>query len=168
MREDLCRRYAPDMALRPIRGAADEAFLFQVYASTRLAELAALGWSEAQRETFIRMQFQARQQAYRQQFPSADSSIVLYHARPIGRLDLEERVDEVRGIDIALLPEYRNTGLGTAILQGLLAEAARRGKPFRLHVEKFNRAQRLYRRLGFTTLADDGVYLFMEWRQQAP
>ena len=51
------------------------------------------------------------------------------------------------GIDITLLPEYRQSGIGTAILRGLLAEATRDEKPFRIHVEKFNRAQRLYKRL---------------------
>jgi GNAT superfamily N-acetyltransferase len=90
-----------------------------------------------------------------------------WHERPIGRLYIEHRPDEICGIDIALLPPYRQAGIGTAILQGLLAEATRRHKPFRIHVEKFNRAQHLYERLGFTTLADDGVYLFMEWRPDA-
>ena len=92
---------------------------------------------------------------------------LLWHERPIGRLYIERRTDEMLGIDIALLPEYRQSGIGTAILRDLLAEAARDGKPFRIHVQKFNRAQRLYERLGFTTLDDDGVYLFMEWRPDA-
>lgn len=95
------------------------------------------------------------------------SAIILWHERPIGRLYIERRTDEMLGIDIALLPEYRQSGIGTAILRDLLAEAARDGKPFRIHVQKFNRAQRLYERLGFTTLDDDGVYLFMEWRPDA-
>ena len=163
MREDRSSQYAEGITLRPIR-PEDEGFLYKVYASTRLDELDALGWSEAQREAFLRMQFRAQQQSYLAQFPTADFPIILWHERPIGRLYIERRADEIRGIDIALLPEYRQAGIGTAILQGLLAEAARAGKPFRIHVEKFNRAQRLYERLGFTTLDDDGVYLFMEWR----
>ena len=151
------------ITLRPIR-PEDEEFLFNVYASTRLDELAALGWSDAQREAFLRMQFRAQQQSYLAQFPMADFAIILRDERPIGRLYIERRADEMRGIDIALLPEYRQAGIGTAILQDLLAEAPRAGKPFRIHVEKLNRAQRLYERLGFTTLDDDGAYLFMEWR----
>jgi ribosomal protein S18 acetylase RimI-like enzyme len=43
----------------------------------------------------------------------------------------------MRGRDIALLPEYRQSGIGTAILRDLLAEADRCRKPFRIHVEKF-------------------------------
>jgi ribosomal protein S18 acetylase RimI-like enzyme len=149
--------------LRPIR-AEDEPFLFEVYASTRLDELAMLGWSGAQREAFLRMQFRAQHGSYLSQFPTADFHIILWQERPIGRLYIERRSDEIRGIDIALLPEYRQAGIGTAILRGLLAQAARDGKPFRIHVAKFNRAQHLYKRLGFATLADDGMYLFMEWR----
>jgi GNAT superfamily N-acetyltransferase len=166
MREDHSCQRAAGITLRPIQ-PEDEKFLFEVYASTRLDELAALGWSEAQREAFLRIQFRAQHQSYLAQFPMADFAIILRHGRPIGRLYIERRTDEIRGIDIALLPDYRRAGIGTAILQDLVAEATRHGTPFRIHVEKFNRAQRLYNRLGFTILEDDGVYLFMEWRPEA-
>ena len=163
MFEDHSCQYAEDITLRPTQ-PEDAEFLFEVYASTRLDELVALGWSDAQREAFLRMQFRAQQLSYLAHFPMADFAIILRGERPIGRLYIERRVDEIRGIDIALLPEFRQGGIGTAILQGLLAEASRDGKPFRIHVEKRNRAQRLYERLGFTTLEDDGAYCFMEWR----
>jgi ribosomal protein S18 acetylase RimI-like enzyme len=163
MREDRSSQCPEGITLRPIR-SDDEGFLYEVYASTRLEELASLGWSDAQREIFLRMQFRAQHQSYLAQFPMADFQIIMCHERPIGRLYIEHRPDEIRGIDIALLPPYRQAGIGTAILQDLLAEATRCCKPFRMHVEKFNRAQHLYKRLGFTTLADDAVYLFMEWR----
>jgi hypothetical protein len=90
--------------------------------------------------------------------------MILWHERPIGRLYIERRADEIRGIDIAILPAFRQAGSGSAILQDLLAEPGRCPKPFRVHVEKLNRAQRLDERLGCSTLADDGRYLFMEWR----
>lgn len=141
----------------------DEDFLYEVYASTRRDELAHVGWSDVEREAFLRMQFTAQQWSYRAQFPAADFQIILWHERPIGRLYLQHGSDEIRGIDIALLPAYRQAGIGTAILQDRLDEAARQGKLFRLHVAKSNRARRLYERLGFTAVRDDGVYLFMEW-----
>ena len=91
---------------------------------------------------------------------------------PVGRLYVARWQDEIRIVDIALLPPYRNTGLGTTILRDLLAEAAVAHKPVRIHVEKFNPALRLYERLGFVPIADKGVYLFMEWtprvQRQAP
>jgi GNAT superfamily N-acetyltransferase len=167
MPEDRSRQHAGAITRRPIR-PGDEGFLYEVYASTRLDELVALGWSDAQRKAFLRMQFTAQHQSYLAQFPAADFQIILWHGSPIGRLYIEPRHDEIRGIDIAILPEYRQAGLGTAIIQDLLAKAAREHKPFRIHVEKFNRAQNLYKHLGFTTLADDGMYLFMEWQPGPP
>jgi ribosomal protein S18 acetylase RimI-like enzyme len=167
MREERSVPYADGITLRPIR-PEDESFLFGVYASTRMAELAALGWNEAQREAFLKMQFRAQHQSYLAQFPRADFTIIQHHGVPIGRLYVDRRADEMRGIDIALLPAYRRAGIGTAILRGLLAEAASEGKPFRIHVAKLNRAQRLYERLGFTTLDDDGAYRVMEWRPLTP
>jgi ribosomal protein S18 acetylase RimI-like enzyme len=167
MPEDRLRQYPEGISLHPIR-PEDEGFLFEVYASTRLEELVALGWNEAQREAFLKMQFRAQHQSYLAQFPTADFTIIQHRGVPIGRLYIERRADEMRGIDIALLPEYRRAGLGTAIVQSLLAEATSEGKPFRIHVAKLNRAQRLYERLGFTTLDDDGAYRFMEWRALTP
>ncbi len=162
MGEDRSAGWAGALTPRPIQ-PDDEGFLYAVYASIRQHESATLGWSAAQQDAFLRMQFTVQQRSYLAQFPAADFQVILWHGRPIGRLYLERQVDEIRGIDIALLPEYRQAGIGTAVLQGLLAEAAGAGKPFRRHVAKFNRARRLYEQLGFITLEDDGVYLFMEW-----
>ena len=67
-------------------------------------------------------------------------------------------------MDIALLPEHRGAGIGSAVLRGLLAEAAAAGKPVRIHVERLNPARRLYERLGFAPIEDKGVYYLMEWR----
>jgi GNAT superfamily N-acetyltransferase len=65
--------------------------------------------------------------------------------------------------DIALLPEYCNRGIGSALLRQLQAEARAARKPLRIHVERFNPALRLYERLGFRQIEDKGVYLFLEW-----
>jgi hypothetical protein len=46
----------------------------------------------------------------------------------------------------------------------LMDEAAAVGKPLTIYVEKFNPAMRLYRRLGFETVEDKGVYDLMRWR----
>jgi predicted GNAT family acetyltransferase len=70
----------------------------------------------------------------------------------------------IRIVDIALLADYCNRGLGTTLVRALQAEAAASGKPLTIHVERFNPALRLYERLGFKQIADRGVYWFMEWR----
>ncbi|MGC2124919.1 MAG: GNAT family N-acetyltransferase, partial [Xanthobacteraceae bacterium] len=66
-------------------------------------------------------------------------------------------------VDITLLPPWRRRGIGTAIINALQAAGRARGKGVGIMVEKFNPALRLYRRLGFTAIADHEVYLEMEW-----
>lgn len=68
--------------------------------------------------------------------------------------------EEIRIVDIALLPDSCNRGIGTALLRQLQAEAQASGKPLRIHVERFNPALPLYERLGFRQIEDKGVYLF--------
>ena len=56
--------------------AIDAQFLFRVYASTRLEELAPTGWSEVQIDAFLRMQFDAQDRHYHLHFPQAECSVV--------------------------------------------------------------------------------------------
>ncbi len=149
--------------LRPI-GPADEDFLFRLYASTRDGEMALLDWSDAQKEAFLRMQFDAQHKYYVEQFPEARLDLVVLEGEPIGRLYVDRRDDEIRLIDIALLPEHRGGGIGGAMMRELLAEARAAAKPVRIHVERFNPAMRLYQRLGFERIEEQGVYDLMEWR----
>jgi ribosomal protein S18 acetylase RimI-like enzyme len=153
------------LALRPIR-PEDQPFLYKVYASTRMEELAPLGWSADQQAAFLTQQFNAQHQYYQANYAGADFQIIAVNGQQVGRLYVERGADEIRLIDIALLPEYRNGGIGSGLLKDLLAEAAQGGKPVRIHVEKFNPALRLYERLGFSIIDDRGVYWFMEWTQE--
>jgi ribosomal protein S18 acetylase RimI-like enzyme len=154
------------VALRPIC-AGDEPFLFEVYASTRLEELAPLSWSAEQQAAFLAQQLNAQQRYYQANYAGADFQMILLDNRPIGRLYVARLEDEIRIIDIAILPEYRNAGIGSCLLVDLLDEATQAGKPVRIHVEKFNLALHLYQRLGFAIVDDRGVYWFMEWSQCA-
>ena len=153
---------ARPITLRPVH-TDDEPFLYQVYASTRADELAQLDWDDAQKDEFIRMQFRAQRDYYQAQFPAADFQVIVAGDQPVGRLYVDRRHDEIRIVDIALLPAHRNSRIGSRLLGDLLAEAARVGKPVRIHVERFNPALRLYERLGFTRSGDNGVYFLMEW-----
>ena len=123
-----------------------------------------MSWSESEKAEFLRQQFEAQHRFYREQFADAAFDIVLLDDRPVGRLYVDRRADEIRIIDIALLPEARGRGVGTSLMNDLLAEAARRGQPVRIHVERNNPALRLYGRLGFEQIEDQGVYYLMEWR----
>jgi len=152
----------PLITLRPAQ-PDDEEFLFAVYASTRRDEVAAWGWGAAQQDAFLRMQFTAQQGSYQMQGAEVEQSIVLQDERPVGRLIVIRTGAEICLADIALLPEYRNAGIGSALIGGLLDEARSAGQPVRLHVLKNNRAQRLYERLGFVSIGDDGLHLSMEY-----
>ncbi len=143
--------------------AKDQEFLFRVYASTRQEELAVLDWDPASKEAFLRMQFNAQHQYYREQFSQAAFWVIEKDGCPVGRLYLDQNDAELRVIDIALLPEYRGRGWGTALLEDVMAAAQQSGRPVRIHVERFNPALSLYERLGFRILEDKGVYYFMEW-----
>jgi ribosomal protein S18 acetylase RimI-like enzyme len=156
------RGSAVAITLRPIR-PDDQSFLLALYASTREQELAALPWDVAQKAAFVRMQFDAQHAQYQENYAGATFDVILAGDQPAGRLYVYRAADEFRIVDIALMPDYCNRGIGTTLLRSLQSEAAAAGKPLRIHVERFNPALRLYERLGFRRIADRGVYLFMEW-----
>lgn len=147
--------------MRPVI-AGDEAFLFRVYAGVRGEEVAAWGWDLAQVDAFLRMQFTAQNRWYASQYPGAEHSLILCDEEPAGRLMVLETGQEIRLVDISLLPQFRNRGIGRSLLAGLIEEARTSGRPVRLHVLKNNPALRLYQRLGFSITADAEPYWQME------
>lgn len=151
-----------DLSFRPI-SESDLTFLQKLYGTTRESELNQTNWSPEQKTAFIAMQFRAQHQHYQQHFGNARFELILKHSEPIGRLYVDHRVDEIRIIDIALMPEHRGQGLGGCLMRQLLDEAGEKRLPVRIHVEQFNPALKLYERLGFRKLHDEGVYYLMEW-----
>lgn len=149
--------------LRPYRDE-DEDFLFDLYASTRAKEVDEWGWDERQRVLFLEQQFKAQRQSYKTQYGDADHQIILDAGRSIGRMIVSRADDEYRLVDISLLPEHQNGGIGTRLLRRLVDEAFDAGKPVGLSVLKSNAAVVLYERLGFVVTGDDGLYLQMEAR----
>ncbi len=145
----------------------DKNFLRSLYASTREEELALTDWDDLQKEAFIGMQFEAQHSFYHEQFPNAEFQLILLDKEPIGRLYIDKREDEFRIIDIALLKEYRNKGIGSTLLKDILSRSSLASLPVRIHVEQFNPALTLYNRLGFHRIEENGVYYLMEWRPTA-
>lgn len=146
---------------------SDLPFLARVYASTRAEELAITDWSDEHKAAFLEAQFQAQHAHYQRYYPDADWLVTMRRGEDIGRLYLERWPTQHRIIDIAFLPLHRGKGLGEALLRDLMDEAAACGKAVSIHVEKFNPAIRLYRRLGFQTVEDKGVYDLMRWSAPA-
>lgn len=142
----------------------DLGFLSALYASTREPELAPLPWSDEQKATFLDMQFQAQHSHYLENYPDASWLIIELDGKPAGRLYLEFWPSEHRIIDIALMPGVRGQGIGAALLRDVMEEAALAKKAVGIHVEKANPAMRLYKRLGFETVEDKGVYDLLRWQ----
>lgn len=160
------KKTAADVSLRSA-AAEDEEFLYRVYASTRADEMALTDWTEAQKEAFLRMQSNAQRQSYLAQYPQAEYSVIAKDGAPIGRLIVDRTGRDLLLMDIALLPEYRNAGIGTRLIEELLDEADRTARPVRLHVETFNPAMNLYKRLGFIETGELSFYHEMTRQPQA-
>ena len=141
----------------------DEAFLFELFSSTRQAELDAWGWPPELRSNWLQLQFRASQ-GHHTTFPHAEFQIVLLDGVKAGRLILQRTPAELQLVDLALLPQHRNAGIGAALLQRIFGEAAATKKPLRLQVFKTNRAVRFYQRLGFVPTGETELHFEMEWR----
>lgn len=155
-------------ALRPAT-AEDHEDLVRLYASTRAAELAQVTWwDEAQKLAFCRMQYDSQKKEYDERFPDAEYDVILLEGRFAGRLWVGRGEDEIRLLDIALLPEAQNRGVGTALLKRLIEESRASGKRLRHMVFILNKgALRFYERLGFRVFEDVGGYQHMEWRPES-
>ena len=156
-----------DITYVPLLDSDEIPLLTRIYGSTRMPELAQTGWTDEQKDAFIRHQFHAQHTYYRHQvYPDADDYLLLQGDTPICRLDLERNLipGTIRIIDITLLPEFHNQGIGRHILTQVQEEARSQQKSVSIHVERFNPAFNLYTSLGFKTISDfNEVYIFMEW-----
>jgi ribosomal protein S18 acetylase RimI-like enzyme len=155
---------SPDkVSLRPVT-ADDKEFLISVYAGTRAAELAQVPWEEGQKEAFIRWQFEMQQKEYQTRFPDARYDVILVDGVPAGRIWIGIDDKQIRLLDIAVMAQFQNRGVGTILLRRLMLEATQLNKPLRHMVFVLNdNAHRFYERLGFTTIEDLGGYKHMQW-----
>jgi GNAT superfamily N-acetyltransferase len=150
--------------LRPVT-KEDEPFLVALYGSTRAEELGQVEWEEGQKEIFVRWQFDLQRREYDARFPDAKYEMILIDGEPAGRLWTGRDEEQIRLLDIALLPQFQRRGAGTILLGELIAEAGRAQKPLRHMVFVLNNdAHRFYERLGFVVIEDMGAYKHMEWR----
>jgi len=140
---------------------ADEAFLYQLYASTRDREMAQIPWTAAQKAAFLEMQFRAQLQSYTATHPRASHVIICDAGQPVGRLYLDRSDDGLHILDITIAPECRNQGIGPAVLQEILAEAAECSKPVSIYVETFNPSLQLFERLNFRPVSEHGFQVLL-------
>lgn len=155
---------AGQITLRPVsENETDQDFLLSAYASTRAAEMAMVPWTPEQKDAFIKMQFAAQTQHYAAEYPHATHEIICRDAVPVGRLYVERRDHELHVLDVTILPQFRNGGIGTFLLRHILGEAGGSGKAVTIYVESFNPSLSVFRKLGFQTVAEDGFQLLLRW-----
>jgi len=150
------------VSLRPV-SADDEPLMLRVYAGTREEELAPVPWTDEQKAAFVEMQFAAQSAHYAKHYDGMTSDVIVVDGEDAGRLLVARWREEIRIVDIALLPAFRGRGAGGGLLAELIDEATEMAKRLSIHVELHNRALGLYQRLGFRPAGETGVYLRMEW-----
>lgn len=145
--------------------AEDESFWREVFFDSIREHFALLNLPKNELDALLESQFQAQTTDYRANYPKASNDVILYKNAAAGRVILSRESGDLHLVDIVVLSEFRNLGIGTAILGWLFAESRRSKLPIRFYVEKNNRAVNLYQKLGFKPLADLTSHLQMEWRE---
>jgi len=155
--------HSRQVTLRPVT-REDEPLLLELYGSTRQEELALTNWDAAQRQAFLRMQFDAQQTHYAAHYPEGEHMAILADGEPVGRLYVADTSGEIRILDITILPQHRGAGIGTLVIEELMREAETLGKPLTIYVESYNPSLRLFERLGFVKTGEQGYSFLMEHR----
>jgi len=150
------------VTLRPVT-ADDALFLLTVYEAGREMEMSMVPWDSVQKHAFLKHQFEAQSRYYADKFPAATHDVILLDNVQVGRLYLDRSQDHISILDITVLRQFREQGVGSLIIKKLQKEAAEAGKSLGIYVETFNPSQKLFKALGFSVVSDDGVNLRMEW-----
>jgi len=151
-----------DITLRPVTESDDD-FLLGLYASTRAEEMARVPWTAEQKDAFVRMQFEAQKRHYAAEYPQSRHDLICADGTPVGRIYLDRDASRFHILDITVLPQHRNAGIGSFLLRQLLQEAAESSKPVNIYVENFNPSLRLFKRLGFQVAEESGFQLLLKW-----
>jgi ribosomal protein S18 acetylase RimI-like enzyme len=145
----------------------DAAFLFELYARSRQSELAAAGWNPAAWRDFLQVQFRCRESEYRAAFETAQFQIIQMDDLPVGRIVVHRAGQEIHIVDLALLPAYCGSGIGTTLISELQKEATSSSKRLRLEIVDGNPVVRFYQRLGFRSVGRLGAHEILEWSPQS-
>ncbi len=154
------------IVLRPVK-KDEEDFWKEVFCDSVRGHFSTAGLSADQLNELLEMQYQAQKADYERNYPQAENDVILYDGNLAGRVILSTEHNDLHLIDIAVLSDFRNRGIGTAILENLFEKSRRTKLPIRFYVEKNNPAFRLYERLGFETIADVQTHFQMQWREQS-
>jgi len=151
------------ISLRGIK-KADKFYLNYLFTVTRVEDFSLL-WHDIENEYgYSDMTFTAQESFYKKRYPDAKDFIVMSGDLFVGRIIIEETERYFRLIEIMLLPEFRNNGIGGSLLSGLLRDAQCKEKTILLNVYKENKAFRLYKRFGFVIIGETNFSYCMRWK----
>jgi ribosomal protein S18 acetylase RimI-like enzyme len=101
--------------------------------------------------------------AHEQHMPFENVQIALLDGAPVAFLETGQREDAVWLLNLHVLPEFQNRGIGTHLTRHFLHWAQAQALPARLHVLKVNpAARRLYERLGFHLIAETDTHFRLQ------
>lgn len=112
----------------------DQDLLRAIFTDSRSSWFAALPIPLA--SALLEVQFRAHRNDRQLRWPDAVDQIIELHGVPAGRLTVSVGAEEIRIIDLALLPGFRRQGIGSATLADVKQEATRHGLPLRMTVAK--------------------------------
>ncbi len=119
-------------------------------------------------EPFLRELSAGVRPDYRATFPDAEFQIVLVDGENAGQFIVNRTSAGLAIVDVTLIAERRNAGIGAAVLQRAFGEAAATHQPIHADVIKGNRALRFFERVGFLKVGETDSLLHLEWRAPAP
>lgn len=140
-----------------LRRDDDEIFTRELFFSVRGPEFAMMGWPEPVLRDFLAGQSQLQNHHYAKVYPNAANLVVTRHGTAIGRVILYPSPGDIRVVDIALLTQWRGSGLGGALLEAVKQQAKAARVSVSLSVDLHNPARRLYLRQGFLPVSDNGI-----------
>jgi ribosomal protein S18 acetylase RimI-like enzyme len=136
-----------DIALRPAT-ADDAEFFFDLHEASLGPYVDQIwGWDDDEQRAYLTRNLVLER-----------VRVIVVDGVDVGRLDVEEGDDEIFLALIELAPDHQGRGIGGRLIRALLDRASADGKRVTLSVLEVNRrAYQLYRRLGFTEVARNGV-----------
>jgi ribosomal protein S18 acetylase RimI-like enzyme len=134
-----------DIVLRPAT-AEDAGFFYSLHEAALGPYVDQIwGWDDDEQRAYLR-----------EHLVLDRARVIVVDGEDAGRLDVEERDDEVFLALIELAPGHQGRGIGSRLIRDILDQAD--GKRVTLSVLGVNhRAHHLYRRLGFTEISRYGV-----------
>jgi ribosomal protein S18 acetylase RimI-like enzyme len=143
----------------------DSEFFMELFGEIKSSELHLETWPEPVKKQMIMMQYNAFMQTVITEFPYNYDYLILFKSNKAGRLQLDKNDNGFRIINISLLSEFRNNGIGTAIIQDIIYEANSKKIPVFLDVDRINPAFNLYQRFGFKIINQDEIRFSMKYSQ---